>query len=120
MEKMDEFRGHPGGGRAGNQRGDGPGVIAGFFKQLAAGGFRQGFSGVLGFVADESGGDFDHELLDRDAELLDEDNLIFRGDGENPHASIGVRAADKIPVANAVKAKPRGFEKNLWNGHRVN
>ena len=51
--------------------------------------------------------------LDRDAELFDEDDFVFGRDGEDADAGIGLRADDKIPVADAVKADPAGFKQRF-------
>lgn len=65
------------------------------------------------FIADDSGGDFDHAALDRNTELLDEHNFLFRRDGEDADTRIRVRSADKIPVPDALKLDPAGFEKGF-------
>jgi hypothetical protein len=56
-------------------------------------------------------------FLDGDAELLDENDFVFRRDGENADAVLGRRADDKVPVADAVKAQPAGFKKRFEMGH---
>lgn len=115
-EEVGELAGHPGRGRADDERLDFSCVVAGFFKEFAAGGFGDGFAFEFLFVADEAGGDFDHRALDRDAELFDEHDFIVRGDGEDADARVGVWTTDKIPVSDAVDAEPAGFKKSFGHG----
>ncbi len=68
---------------------------------------------MLIFIADDSSGDFDHASLDRDTELFDEHNFLFRRDRQDADTRIRVRSADKIPVPDALKLDPAGFEKGF-------
>lgn len=95
-------------------------AVAGFFEQFAPSGFGDGFAEEFGFVADDASGQFDDAPLERDAELFNEDDFVLGGDGEDADASVCLRAADKIPVADAVKAEPAGFEKGLGAWHGMN
>lgn len=117
---MDELGGQAGGGGSGEQRLDGSGAVAGFLQQFAGRGFGEGFAEMLFLIADDAGGDFDDAALDGEAELLDEDDFLLRGDGEDADAVFGVGANDEIPVADAVQADPAGFKKSFESGHGVN
>ena len=95
-------------------------AIAGLFQKFAAGGVCEGFSGELHLITDETGWQFDDTFLHRDSELLDEDDLVVRGDGEDADCGVGIRPPDEIPVAYSVNSEPAGLEKGLWSGHDVN
>ncbi len=68
---------------------------------------------MLVFIADDSGGDFDHASLDRNTELFDQHNFLLRRDREDADTRIRVRSADKIPVPDTLKLDPAGFEKRF-------
>ena len=115
--EVGELAGHPGGGGGGEQFRHACGMVAGFLEEFAPGGFGEGFAAMGGFVADETGGDFDDGFLDGDAELLDENHFAGGSDGEDADTGLGVGALDKVPVADAIDAEPGGFEEGFYLGH---
>lgn len=115
--EVGELAGHPGGGGRGEQFRHACGMVAGFFEEFAPGGVGEGFAAMGGFVADQTGGDFDDGFLDGDAELLDENHFAGRSDGEDADTGLGVGALDKVPMADAIDAEPGGFEEGFYLGH---
>jgi hypothetical protein len=116
LEEVDEFRGETCGGGGGNEFLDLIGAIAGFFEQFAAGCFCERFAEMLGFIADDSGWDFDDGFLDGDAELFNEDDFVLRSDGEDADAIGGLGAHDKVPMSDALHADPGGFKQSFGGG----
>ena len=116
-KEMGDFGRHAGGCGGNDQFLDFSGVVAGFLDQLAAGGLGQRLSAVLGLIADNPGRQLDRALLDRDSMLLDQYQVVLRGDCQDSDRVIRVRTADKVPVAVALELEPAGFEEgfNHWS-----
>jgi len=119
VEEVDGFGGHSGGGGGADEGDDVGGVVAGFFEEFAVGDFDGGLVGVLDFIADEAGGDFDDAFADGDAVLFDEDDFVLVGDGEDADAGIGVGSADEVPGADAVEGEPGGLIEECGRFHGV-
>lgn len=98
------FAGQSGGGGAVMQTRNTPRAKAGFLFQLAFCRFNRGFAVML--IADHSGRQFDHALVDRRAQLFDQHQFLFSGGGDHEGgAAAGVAALHIFPAAAAAQLK---------------
>jgi hypothetical protein len=97
-DELDAFVGEAGGGGAFGEEFDVFGPPAGFFEEFALGGELPGFGFLTGFVADEAGGNFDDGLLEGDAELGDEEDIVVRGEGGDADGGLAADAVGVFPV----------------------
>ena len=68
-------------------------------------------------IADQPCGYFDDTRLERDAELLDEQDFIFVGDRKNSHRGIGIWPFDEFPMTDFMQNQPARCEKSLQRCH---
>ena len=97
-DELDAFVGEAGGGGAFGKEFDVVGPPAGFFEELALGGELPGFGFLAGLVADEAGGDFDDGLLEWDAELGDEEDVVVGGECGDADGGLAADAAGVFPA----------------------
>jgi hypothetical protein len=97
-DELDAFVGEAGGGGAFGEEFDVVGPPAGFFEEFALGGELPGFGFLAALVADEAGGDFDDGLLEGDAELGDEEDVVVGGEGGDANGGLAADAVGVFPV----------------------
>ena len=73
------------------------GFVTGLFEQLAAGGLLQALLPVLGQIADQAGGQLDHAAAERNAILLDQQQLPLLGDRHDHGGGLDDSFARPIP-----------------------
>ncbi len=79
------------------------GFVAGLLEEFAARGGVERFA--FGEIASEACGNLDHYAIQRRAELLDGEDLVFLGDREHCNDAGGLCALNELPTSGFFDAE---------------